>query len=95
MNTIANLGGTLPKPLVLRSVDVLSSGYCTVRSVVADCASDPGMSLCADAGGSCVITRDGYYIMSFICVTLGATLLVLYILPTVKRLQSEHGAILL
>lgn len=36
--------------------------------------------------------RDGYYIMSVICVTLGAMLLMGFILPTVKRLQCEFLA---
>jgi hypothetical protein len=88
LNTISNLGGTLPKPLVLRGVDVLSQGYCSISRIPGNCASDPGKSLCEDAGGYCVVTRDGYYIMSAFCVAAGATLLVWYILPTVKRLQG-------
>lgn len=33
--------------------------------------------------------RDGYYIMSAVCVTLGAGLLVVFILPMVKRLAGK------
>ena len=50
---------------------------------------DPGKGLCEDAGGHCVIQRDGYYIMSFVCVVVGAALLVTYILPTVRKLQCK------
>ena len=35
--------------------------------------------------------RDGYFIMSIACVVLGASLLVGFILPTVKRLQCESN----
>jgi hypothetical protein len=38
------------------------------------------------------VDRDGYYIMSIICVSLGAILLMGFILPTVKRLQCEFIA---
>jgi hypothetical protein len=93
LNTISNLGGTLPKPLVLKGVDILSAGQCSISRITANCASDPGKSLCEDAGGYCVITRDGYYIMSFFCVTVGAALLVAYIRPTVKRLQGGFLAL--
>lgn len=33
--------------------------------------------------------RDGYYIMSAVCVTLGAGLLVVFILPMIRRLAGE------
>ena len=51
--------------------------------------SDAGKSECADIGGECITARDGYYIVSGICMTLGAILLVLYIAPVSRRLQGE------
>lgn len=36
--------------------------------------------------------RDGYYIMSAVCVTLGAGLLVVFILPMIRRLAGESLA---
>lgn len=37
--------------------------------------------------------RDGYYIMSAVCVTLGAGLLVVFILPMIRRLAGESLAL--
>lgn len=54
-----------------------------------NCVNDPGRHLCNELGGHCIIQRDGYYIMSVVCVALGAFSLIYYILPTVKRLQGE------
>ena len=51
--------------------------------------SDAGKSECADIGGECITARDGYYIVSAICMTLGAVLLVFYIAPVSRRLQGE------
>ncbi|WVQ78639.1 hypothetical protein IAT38_000726 [Cryptococcus sp. DSM 104549] len=102
LNTVSNLGGTWPKPLILRSVDVLTVATCSVatspfsdKSSVSnaglgfgECVSEHGKVLCAQAGGQCVTHRDGYYIMSAACVGLGAALLVVFILPMVKRLAA-------
>ena len=94
LNTISNLGGTLPKPFILRAVDYLTVGACSTSGgfnpALGNCVTEESKKACSVAGGHCVITRDGYYIMSFICVGVGAVLLVKYILPTVKRLQGEH-----
>jgi hypothetical protein len=45
--------------------------------------------MCEKVGGHCVVTQDGYYIMSAACVALGAAVLVGFVLPTVRRLQCE------
>ena len=39
--------------------------------------------------GQCVTTQDGYYYVSAICVGLGVLSLVLYIIPTARRLEGE------
>jgi PAT family acetyl-CoA transporter-like MFS transporter 1 len=56
-----------------------------------ECTSDHGKAVCADLGGECVTERDGYYIMSAVCVALGVAILLMYIRPTAKRLQSKSG----
>ncbi|KAL1411897.1 hypothetical protein Q8F55_002883 [Vanrija albida] len=86
LNTVSNLGGTWPKPLILRSVDLLTVSSCSATGL--QCTSEEGKAACKTAGGTCNIERDGYYVMTAICIVLSAALLTLHILPTVRRLQS-------
>ncbi|WWD16354.1 hypothetical protein CI109_100780 [Kwoniella shandongensis] len=107
LNTVSNLGGTWPKPLILRSVDLLTVATCSIPTSLSgqlseklllgghksgpgygECITEHGKSLCATAGGQCIVQRDGYYIMSILCVSLGAGLLIMFILPTIRRLSS-------
>lgn len=98
LNTISNLGGTWPRFFVLRGVDAFTVATCHVDSSLAksskllaagaECVSEAGKALCTERGGTCVIERDGYYIMSSICVGLAVILLVTFILPTAKMLQA-------
>ncbi|XAO27293.1 hypothetical protein I312_106138 [Cryptococcus bacillisporus CA1280] len=106
LNTVSNLGGTWPKPLILRAVDMLTVATCSPASSstswgsklslsfslpasdVGECVTEHGKNLCAQAGGECIMQRDGYYIMSAVCVTLGAGLLVVFILPMIRRLAA-------
>ncbi|KAL7417056.1 acetyl-coenzyme A transporter 1-domain-containing protein [Mrakia frigida] len=96
LNTVSNLGGTWPKPLVLQGVDYLSKSTCRIKQdfsgevvvKTAECISEHGKHLCSSLGGTCVMDRDGYYSVSMICVGLGAVLLVTYIIPTARRLQA-------
>lgn len=44
--------------------------------------------MCSAAAGTCVMERDGYYITTGICLTVGIIFLVGYIIPTAKRLQG-------
>lgn len=94
MNTISNLGGTWPKPLILRSVDILTVATCSIKPFE-ECISEHGKHACEIAGGHCVVQRDGYYIMSGACVILAVGLLIGFILPTVRRLQCEFSLPLL
>jgi hypothetical protein len=87
LNTVSNLGGTWPKPLILRAVDLLTVSHCSATG--SECTSEAGKASCAAVNGSCVVTRDGYYVMDALCVVLSATLLMVHILPTIKRLQCE------
>ncbi|KAL7420105.1 hypothetical protein Q5752_005070 [Cryptotrichosporon argae] len=86
LNTVSNLGGTWPKPVILRLVDALTISHCSATG--AECTTDAGRHACAASGGHCLTTRDGYYVMSAVCVTAGAAVLGWYVLPTVRRLQA-------
>lgn len=52
------------------------------------CAGEPGKALCEDLRGECVLQQDGYYFVSSICVLVGGLLLVFYIAPTIRYLES-------
>ncbi|KAG8951801.1 hypothetical protein FRC03_012348 [Tulasnella sp. 419] len=96
LNTISNLGGTWPRFFVLRAVDYFTIATCDIGSSskenplssITECVSDAGKTACKEAGGTCVIERDGYYITSAACVTIGIILLTTFIWPSAKRLQS-------
>ncbi|WVQ77305.1 hypothetical protein IAR50_006989 [Cryptococcus sp. DSM 104548] len=109
LNTVSNLGGTWPKPLILHSIDLLTVASCSLptshasspgssaanplgkvglEATYGECVSEVGKHACRDVGGECVVARDGYYLMSAVCVTLGAGLLIVFILPMVRRLAS-------
>ncbi|WRT63922.1 uncharacterized protein IL334_000849 [Kwoniella shivajii] len=99
LNTVSNLGGTWPKPLILRSVDLLTVATCSIpystlseKSALAttpnECISEMGKHACSNVGGECIVVRDGYYIMSMVCVTLGAAILIGFVLPTIKKLSA-------
>ncbi|KDN50269.1 hypothetical protein RSAG8_01605, partial [Rhizoctonia solani AG-8 WAC10335] len=95
LNTVSNLGGTWPRYFVLKGVDAFSEATCHVQKEgteilmkATECVSDHGKATCTDLGGTCVTERDGYYIVSWICISLGASILVFYIWPTTKRLQA-------
>lgn len=89
LNTISNLGGTWPKPLILRSVDILTKAYCSKGPAGTECVTEHGKNMCEKLKGDCVVHQDGYYIMSAVCVAVGVVLLMGFILPTVRRLQCE------
>jgi PAT family acetyl-CoA transporter-like MFS transporter 1 len=101
LNTFSNLGGTWPRFFVLKGVDYFTVATCEVPSAlgtndkaskliveVAECVSDHGKEACAAVGGACVTLQDGYYTVSAICVALGAVSVLLFIVPTAKRLEG-------
>ncbi|KAI0259004.1 acetyl-coenzyme A transporter 1-domain-containing protein [Gloeopeniophorella convolvens] len=95
LNTFTNLGGTWPKYFVLKAVDFFSVATCEVGQATstltvkaAECVSEQGKAHCADIGGQCITERDGYYITTGICLTLGVISFVTYILPTARKLQA-------
>jgi len=54
-----------------------------------ECVSDHGKALCKGIDGICVTERDGYYIVSAICLAFGVIFLVAFIIPTARKLQRE------
>lgn len=45
--------------------------------------------MCQDIGGQCLVETDGYYIVSFVCMTFGVVFLFAYIIPTARKLQGK------
>lgn len=72
LNTMTNLGGMLPKLLVMAAVD-----WFTVRSC------PPGAH-----GNACTLVQDGFYIVNVTCVALGTWLMFSLIIPSATRLES-------
>ncbi|KAG2155391.1 acetyl-coenzyme A transporter 1 [Suillus clintonianus] len=95
LNTFTNLGGTWPKYFVLKGVDYFSVAYCEVKEAktellvkAAECVSERGKELCSEIDGRCITERDGYYYVSAICMTFGVLFLMIYIIPTARKLQA-------
>jgi len=92
LNTFTNLGGTWPRYFVLKGVDFFSIATCQIGqdlSVEAtECVSEHGKAACSELGGECFTERDGYYIVSAICLVLGFLSVIFYMIPTAKRLQA-------
>ncbi|KAI1308418.1 hypothetical protein EDD11_004308 [Mortierella claussenii] len=91
LNTLSNFGGTWPRFFVLEAVDYFTISTCSVvdsKGQDFSCAAEPGKSLCEDLGGECVLQQDGYYYVSSMCVLVGGLLLVFYIAPTIRYLET-------
>ncbi|OAW00114.1 hypothetical protein PTTG_25168 [Puccinia triticina 1-1 BBBD Race 1] len=96
LNTVSNLGGTWPKYFVLKGVDFFTEANCLIPNANStqreidgkECVSDLGKAKCTDFHGNCHTTKDGYYIMQAICITLGALLLLLVIGPASRKLGA-------
>ncbi len=99
LNTVSNLGGTWPRFFVLKGVDAFSVAVCKIKDEGLDltvasreCVSDHGKAACAELGGVCETTRDGFYITSTLCVVLGALVLTFFVGPAGRRLQALPAA---
>ncbi|KAF8746264.1 hypothetical protein AX14_000062 [Amanita brunnescens Koide BX004] len=95
LNTFTNMGGTWPKWFVLKGVDLFSEATCHVSGPLGElaikateCVSEHGKAQCHELNGKCVTERDGYYIVSGICMAFGVAFLLGYIIPTARRLQT-------
>ncbi|KAJ7054940.1 acetyl-coenzyme A transporter 1-domain-containing protein [Mycena amicta] len=95
LNTFSNVGTMWPKWFVLKSVDLFTVATCQIEDdstyigeVATECRSQLGKKLCAEIQGVCLVTRDGYYLVTTLCMVFGVLFLVLYTIPTAWRLQS-------
>ncbi|KAG0332663.1 hypothetical protein BG004_001155 [Podila humilis] len=91
LNTLSNFGGTWPRFFVLEAVDYFTVSTCSILNSEDDsfsCSTEPGKTLCQEMEGDCIIQRDGYYYISSLCVLVGSVLLVTYIAPTIRYLES-------
>jgi len=80
MFTVANcIPPTTPNLLDLKG-DLITSSF--------SCVAETDKRRCLDGGGSCKITRDGYYIMNVLCIIVGVVTFWSYIKPAVQRLQA-------
>jgi len=93
--TFTNMGGTWPRFFVLKGVDLFSVATCNIKEVgheltmkAAECVSEHGKQACKDLGGECVTERDGYYIVSGICLGLGVLSVIFHMIPTARKLQA-------
>jgi len=94
LNTISNLGSSLPRLVVFWLLDQLTVRECLVEDEwVADltCPSKKDDALapnpCTDAGGDCLITRDGFFPLSY-CLILVGFLLGQFFSRTLSSLQK-------
>jgi hypothetical protein len=62
-------------------------------SIAAECVSEHGKSQCAAINGECVTERDGYYLVSAVCMIFGVIFLLGYTIPTARKLQCKSGII--
>lgn len=90
LNTVSNLGGNWPATVALWLVDPLTRKEC-VGAQGHSCGTVAAAELCTKEGGSCVITLDGYYVESIVCVALGLAWW-LFLGPKFKRLQDERSS---
>lgn len=52
------------------------------------CAVQAEKERCQNGGGTCDMTRDGYYMVNMMCVLFGVVTFVWYIKPKVLQLQG-------
>ncbi|KAJ7596762.1 acetyl-coenzyme A transporter 1-domain-containing protein [Mycena floridula] len=97
LNTFTNLGGTWPKWFILKGVDLFTVAHCKVPTTASaielaaqavECVSEHGKSICKQAHGKCMIETDGYYIISALCMAFGILFLVLFTIPSARKLQD-------
>ncbi|KAJ7480190.1 acetyl-coenzyme A transporter 1-domain-containing protein [Mycena galericulata] len=95
LNTFTNMGGTWPKWFVLKGVDLFSVASCKIQEGTSElvvkateCVSEHGKAACTEVGGECITETDGYYIVSGLCMLFGVAFLVMYIMPTARKLQE-------
>ncbi|MCJ1420766.1 hypothetical protein MMC32_007125 [Xylographa parallela] len=100
--TVSNLGGTFPRYFILKLVDAFSAATCTPPShsfpedklkgpLITNsfsCVLEAERHRCTNGGGTCEMTRDGYYITNILCVIIGVVTFWGFIRPAARRLQA-------
>ena len=100
--SVSNLGGTFPRFFILKFVDYFTVASChpptspplekDLKGVLItssfNCVAEAEKHRCLDGGGTCDISRDGYYIINVVCVIVGAVTFVIYIRPVALKLQA-------
>ncbi|KAL8718112.1 MAG: hypothetical protein Q9225_004718 [Loekoesia sp. 1 TL-2023] len=98
--TVSNLGGTFPRFFILKLVDYFTIATCHPPSSppkdlkgelitsTFSCVLEAQKHKCLDGGGTCDISRDGYYITNIICVIIGVVTFWSYIRPAAMKLQA-------
>jgi len=99
--TVSNLGGTFPRFFVLKLVDTFTVATCMPPIELPEgdlkgplitgafsCALEAEKHRCLDGGGTCTISRDGYYITNVVCVIVGAITFWGFIQPAALKLQA-------
>ncbi|KAJ0022243.1 hypothetical protein NQD34_009733 [Periophthalmus magnuspinnatus] len=90
LNTVTNLGGNWPSTVALWLVDPLTTKECQGASAQS-CASSEAAGLCAQDGGVCITTLDGYYVESVVCVVIGI-IWWMWLGKKMRQLQDESPA---
>ena len=101
LDSVSNLGGTFPRFFILKLVDYFTVATChppsssPPKDLKGDlitssfsCALEAQKHRCLDGGGTCTISRDGYYITNIICVMIGIVTFWSYIRPAAMKLQA-------
>jgi hypothetical protein len=100
LNTLANVGGLWPKLIVMSLVDYFTVRKCVLErrqpgdlaksrglDDTIQCKSADGVGKCKELDGSCMVIRDGYYMVNTMCVLLGLYLARTVTLPLVCALE--------
>ncbi|TDH68888.1 hypothetical protein CCR75_000461 [Bremia lactucae] len=87
LNTVTNLGSKWPNSLSLAVVDRLTTRDCfggrDLDIGMVTCSDAEARRACADAGGECVIVRDGFFVETGICLGIG----IVWLLFFYRRIQ--------
>lgn len=91
------MGGILPRIPVMKLIDLASKSTCQFppdhyqpEEVPAQmsCNTLKEKGVCIEKGGQCHIFSDGYYIIGGITLFLGSGIFLLYLRPTVRKLEK-------
>jgi hypothetical protein len=96
LNTLANIGVVVPKLGIFAAIDALTIRRCSSGLNEAgwlDAACGPASAAgaadgaCLEAGGSCMIVRDGFYVLSGVAVVSGIWI-AFWLTATLRRLET-------